>query len=805
MAFIVGAIAFGLGFSPAQAAPAAQESDPNTLDSQIKNAIDFIMYLRSQPHDDDSCTMAVQDGQLVSDPSITNPAMSCPDMFAWKLFIESLQQEFWRNWAADQYTWPQDGPLPLCPVDAPNGSACCTIGSTTNPGYDDADNPGRVCPYYPGDNLAADEEPDTLETNEMAVAQDSHFEAPIPAEGVEPGRVIRQQMAEVVFRNKPMFDYIFENDLYNTDGLAAVFQRAGDAIHNGAPYRAQDGADGLVTINLPINSVMIKTNWINEARAAELGIVDDPAHPYIKMMLNSKVIDNNAEIFEPGIHYLVAFHISSKDVPNWTWATFEHVDNPGRCDMIGCNDAFGYRSADAIPSGHYQNFIAPKQQSDNLLLPTTIFDEGQSYQGDEPSAALSGIFAALGIGSRDGDDNMPALTDRAWLSYRLKGTQTAFNDSIGQPILNGNSVTEGGFVTSSSCMSCHARAAIGSDGSAALAVFESRLAEDGYAQSTNGAPDPDWFFSSASEPSLTALPFDFVWGILFARPLAAEAGNADDGAALESADPFAYCATVGAIDTPEGDFGGASNPGVPAAVAAGLQRAMGLSGDAPVAQNSYWRCMDGQVYACFVGANLPCDSKANIDDTPTDAMNAFCVEQPDADAIPTAVTGHDTIYAWSCVDGKAQAGEQLFQVDAQGYATDFWYEVDPTGDSSSESAEPEAPSALVGVTWQLAEIAHADDRVDTSADPAQYMLLLAADGTLSAQSDCNRARGSYELDGEAISIGPLTSTAALCPPESLSEAYVKGLTTAATYAIADGELSIHFGPDEGVMHFMMAP
>ena len=26
-------------------------------------------------------------------------------------------------------------------------------------------------------------------------------------------------MAELVYRNKPMFDYIFENDLYNTDGL----------------------------------------------------------------------------------------------------------------------------------------------------------------------------------------------------------------------------------------------------------------------------------------------------------------------------------------------------------------------------------------------------------------------------------------------------------------------------------------------------------------------------------------------------------------------------------------------------------
>ncbi|MCB0108792.1 MAG: META domain-containing protein, partial [Caldilineaceae bacterium] len=443
-------------------------------------------------------------------------------------------------------------------------------------------------------------------------------------------------------------------------------------------------------------------------------------------------------------------------------------------------------------------------QSDNLLIPTTIFDQGQIYEDDERTPALDDIFTALGIGSREGADNMPALTDRAWLSYRLKGTQTAFNDSIGQPTLNGNSVTEGGFVTSSSCMSCHARAAIGSDGSAALAVFEPRLAEDGYAQSSNGAPDPDWFFSSASEPSLTALPFDFIWGILFAQPLATDA-NADNDAVSGATDPFAYCASVGTIDAPEGDFGGPSNPGVPSAVAAGLQQAMGLAGDAPVAQNSYWRCMDGKVYACFVGANLPCDSKANTSDAPTDAMNAFCAAQPNADAIPAAVTGHDTIYAWSCVDGKATASEQLFQVDAQGYVTDFWYEIAPAGDSSDESVEPEIPSALVGVTWQLAKIEYADDRVETPADPAQYTLLLAEDSSLAAQSDCNQGRGSYELDGDAIAIGPLAVTAALCPPESLADAYVKGLTTAATYAIEDGELSIYFGPDEGVMRFTAAP
>ena len=52
--------------------------------------------------------------------------------------------------------------------------------------------------------------------------------------------MIRQWMAEVVFRNKPMFDYLFENNLYNTDGLTDVFARASSAMQQGAPYRQQN-------------------------------------------------------------------------------------------------------------------------------------------------------------------------------------------------------------------------------------------------------------------------------------------------------------------------------------------------------------------------------------------------------------------------------------------------------------------------------------------------------------------------------------------------------------------------------------
>jgi hypothetical protein len=71
-------------------------------------------------------------------------------------------------------------------------------------------------------------------------------------------------------------------------------------------------------------------------------------------------------------------------------------------------------------------------------------------------------------------------------------------------------------------------------------------------------------------------------------------------------DPFAYCAAVGSIGTPDARYTG---PAMPDAVARGLKAALALPADAPSAplvRSSIWRCMNGKVYACTVGANLPC-------------------------------------------------------------------------------------------------------------------------------------------------------------------------------------------------------
>ena len=144
-------------------------------------------------------------------------------------------------------------------------------------------------------------------------------------------------------------------------------------------------------------------------------------------------------------------------------------------------------------------------------------------------------------------------------------------------------------------------------------------------------------------------------------------------------DPFAYCAAAGTTDTPDVRYTG---PHMPDVVAQGLRKASGASADAPIEMfttGAFWRCMDGKVYACTVGANLPCDSKANTDKTPTQAENDFCQANLASDFIPAYVTGHDTIYIWRCKAGKAEIDRQGFHVDKQGYIVEIWYVIPEPG------------------------------------------------------------------------------------------------------------------------------
>lgn len=139
-------------------------------------------------------------------------------------------------------------------------------------------------------------------------------------------------------------------------------------------------------------------------------------------------------------------------------------------------------------------------------------------------------------------------------------------------------------------------------------------------------------------------------------------------------DPFEYCKAIQTIDTPDDRFVGNKRAIVNAMVRQGL-----ISAKAPKANknNFLWRCMDGQVYVCQLGANVPCNQKANRSMEPTQAMKDYCKEHPQNDFIPSDITGRSTIYQWRCQEGSAVIVKEITSVDKQGYISGYWTPLKP--------------------------------------------------------------------------------------------------------------------------------
>lgn len=533
------------------------------------NQIDYTMYFLADVRDAEECAQSFTDGRWTTPDGLVNPAISCPDMFSWRLYIDSVRDEFWSRWADETQNWPPE-PYPLCSSGGTLRKTCCEPG--------DPDNPEGHCPVFPGDEAVAkarkraageagpppDEEmrigrpsimdhmnelariePEALRDQleelgpidpQMQDCDPSVIDRLVPEDYESLGRVIRQTNAEITVRDRPFHFFLFRNDLYNEDGVRAVFEKNSANLDKNAPYhmashavRGQGGGTAdLARIELPPEAVMIKSNWLHEALAAKLGLTEDPERPYIKKYLATTinpVLPDGKKCQLEGVHYLIAFHISSKDIPNWVWATFEHVDLPGRCDVTGCNDSYGYASSDTLPAGAADNYVRPRTRWDDLNSGSCVFDRDQVYAPEAIRGPLAALFDQLEIGvSPSRSPNEPTPRDLGWRSYRLKGSQVEFVESTGRHTLLGNSVTEAGFMDGSSCITCHARAGIhvspsGDSTFFKIGVFENSLSDFGYGRSAHGIPSEFWFHDSAQPPRLEVLQTDFVWGFLFAKPL----------------------------------------------------------------------------------------------------------------------------------------------------------------------------------------------------------------------------------------------------------------------------------------------
>jgi heat shock protein HslJ len=110
-------------------------------------------------------------------------------------------------------------------------------------------------------------------------------------------------------------------------------------------------------------------------------------------------------------------------------------------------------------------------------------------------------------------------------------------------------------------------------------------------------------------------------------------------------------------------------------------------------------------------------------------------------------------------------------------------------------------SGLTGKTWQLTATS---TKVPASqgvvTDPQNYTIEFRSDGSFSAKADCNSVSGKYTTSASAMTITPGPSTLVACPEGSLGDVFVAGLGNAASYAIANSQLTITT-KDEATMTF----
>ncbi len=542
--FVVSALALAGALATASAQDSAKK--PFTPDQ-----IDYSMFFNADIRDTPECHVSVVNGVIDFGDAITNPTMSCPDAYAWKLFTEIVQQGFWENWSTDRQAFPSD-PWPRC-APGESGNCCPSVG-TSNEVWP------QHCPVFPGVTPGVPTYVVREPSKAHQIALDAAAVIDLNRDGkkdwgdvpaVLRNAVIGAVQNELIYRNKPMIDYIFDQGLYSVDGLAAVYANFVKAISAYAPHWpvppdpavSHPKVQPIVKFNFPIQSIMVKVNWLEIDQAATYGINPyDEEHPYIIMNLVPEV-DTNAPPKDAPVttkpFILLSIHISTKDVPNWFWTSFEHVDNIGRCDWLGCNDSFGYINtqtyevngalADGLAEPSH-NYTAPHSIATVDNASQDAFELAERYRGTEKmSDGLAAMFSAFGIGTDTGinKSGRPAITDQAWRSYRLKGTQTNFVTSTGRSSFLGNSVTEAGFVNSASCITCHARAGATKEGLPVLSIFSDFLSDAGIPKSVNGVPNEAWFDTNAyygvqnqrEAPEIRAVQTDFVWGFRFACPM----------------------------------------------------------------------------------------------------------------------------------------------------------------------------------------------------------------------------------------------------------------------------------------------
>jgi len=121
----------------------------------------------------------------------------------------------------------------------------------------------------------------------------------------------------------------------------------------------------------------------------------------------------------------------------------------------------------------------------------------------------------------------------------------------------------------------------------------------------------------------------------------------------------------------------------------------------------------------------------------------------------------------------------------------------------SVTKETSDTSALTGTVWRWESLQTPLEKI-TVPHPENYTLELTADGKAQILADCNRGRGTYQLDGPSLKFSAFATTRMACAPGSLDGRFLKSLDAARIHKIEGDVLLLDLVADGGTMNFVKA-
>jgi heat shock protein HslJ len=116
---------------------------------------------------------------------------------------------------------------------------------------------------------------------------------------------------------------------------------------------------------------------------------------------------------------------------------------------------------------------------------------------------------------------------------------------------------------------------------------------------------------------------------------------------------------------------------------------------------------------------------------------------------------------------------------------------------------PPEPLPLIGTAWILDSV-YAGDAVSSTIAGTETTMILGDDGSLSGSAGCNTYSGTYTLDVDALTVGPLATTKMACADDVMAQeaAFLTAMEGVATSSIEGSRLTLFDGSGAPLLAFI---